>query len=155
LVAGLDLIPDRLQLARELGASLTLNPAAEDVPLALGEITGGRGPDLVIVATSDTDAVGKALRLVRRGGRVLLFAQTVPGEMIPIDVARICMEEKKLIGSYSSSVDLQDKAAGLIFSREVNVAGLVSHRFPLARLKDGIRLASHPAENSLKVIIQP
>jgi L-iditol 2-dehydrogenase len=155
LVAGLDLIAARLQLARELGASLTLNPARDDVRQALEGITDGRGPDLVIVATADPDAVGNALRLVRRGGRVLLFAQTVPGETIPIEVARICMEEKKLIGSYSSSVALQDKAARLIFSRKVKVARLVSHRFPLARLEHGIRLASHPTEHSLKVIIQP
>ncbi len=154
-VAALDPIAARRRLAGELGARLALDPAAGDAAPALAEITEGRGPDLVIVATADHAAVDQALRLVRRGGRVLLFAQTVPGETIPIDVARICMEEKRLIGSYSSSVDLQEQAAELIFSRRVPVARLVSHRFPLAALEDAIRLAAHPTENSLKVMITP
>ena len=154
-VAGLDLIEGRRRLALDVGAHLALDPRRDDVGQAMGGLTEGRGPDLVIVATEAPEAVGSALKLVRRGGRVLLFAQTVPGETVPVDVARICMEEKKLIGSYSSSVDLQDKAAEMIFNRKVNVARLISHRFPLARINDGIRLASQPTENSLKVIVQP
>ena len=85
----------------------------------------------------------------------MLFAQTVPGEMIPVDASLICMEEKKLIGSYSASVELQEKAAHLIFAKEVNVARLISHRFALEMLLEGIHLASHPSEHSLKVVIQP
>lgn len=154
-VAGLDLIDRRLRLALELGARLGLNPARDDIGQALAEVTEGRGPDLVIVATADPAAIGSALKWVRRGGRVLLFAQTVPGETVPVDVARVCMEEKRLLGSYSSSVDLQDKAAELVFTRKVNVSRLISHRLPLQDLVEGIRLASNPTENSLKVIIQP
>jgi len=85
----------------------------------------------------------------------LLFAQTVPGEMIPIDASRICVEEKRLIGSYSASVELQQKSADLIFTRKINVARLVSHRFALELLSEGIHLASHPSDHSLKVVIQP
>jgi len=92
---------------------------------------------------------------VRRGGRVLLFAQTVPGEVIPVDASRICVEEKQLIGSYSASVDLQEKAARLVFSRRVNVRRLITHRFGLDSLPQGIHLASHPTEDSLKVMINP
>ena len=85
----------------------------------------------------------------------MLFAQTVPGEMIPVDASSICVEEKRLIGSYSASVDLQEKAARMIFSRKINVAALVSHRFALELLPEGIHLASHPSDQSLKVVIQP
>jgi len=154
-VAALDLIERRLELALGMGAEIALNPAKEDALEALAGSTNGRGPDLVVVATADPRAVGQAQEMVRRGGRVLLFAQTVPGETIPVDVSRICMEEKKLIGSYSSSMDLHDKAAEWIFSRKVRVAALISHRLPLDRLAEGVRLASTPSEHSLKVIIQP
>jgi L-iditol 2-dehydrogenase len=138
-----------------LGACAAFNPFRDDVERELRKLTDGRGPDLVIVANADPRAVGDAMRWVRRGGRVMLFAQTVPGETIPVDVSSICMEEKRLIGSYSSSIDLQDKAARLIFGRKVEVERLISHRLPLAELPQGIRLASNPTENSLKVIVQP
>jgi L-iditol 2-dehydrogenase len=154
-VLGLDFMDRRLELSRELGAHRALNPRREDIASAVGTLTEGRGADLAIVATADPRAVQSAQATVRRGGRVLLFAQTVPGETIPVDASRICVEEKRLIGSYSASVDLQAKAARLIFSRQVNVARLVSHRFALDLLREGIDLASHPSEDSLKVIIQP
>lgn len=155
LVVGLDLMDGRLQIARELGAALALNPKRDSIEPRLADLTDGRGPDLAILATADPDAVLTAQKTVRRGGRVLLFAQTVPGETIRVDASRICMEEKRLIGSYSSSVELQSRAADLIFRREINVASLVTHRFPLANLMEAIHLAAHPSADSMKVIVKP
>ncbi len=154
-VVGLDFMRSRLAVARELGAHHALDPRTPEVGTTLAKLTDGRGADLAIVATADPQAVADAQRLVRRGGRVLLFAQTVPGEVIAVDASRICMEEKQLIGSYSASVELQEKAAYLIFKRKINVRRLVTHRFPLHRLPEAIHLASHPSEDSLKVVIQP
>ncbi len=154
-VMGLDFMQSRLAVARELGAQHALNARSPEVSARLAELTDGRGADLAIVATADPHAVADAQRLVRRGGRVLLFAQTVPGETISVDASRICMEEKQLIGSYSASVELQEKAADIIFKKKINVKRLVTHRFPLHRLQEAIHLASHPSEDSLKVVIQP
>ncbi len=154
-VVGLDFLGSRLAAARESGALIALNPARDDVRAAVAGLTEGRGADLAIVAAASPGAVEDAQSIVRRGGRILLFAQTVPGEMISVDASRICVEEKKLIGSYSASVELQEKAAHLIFSRKVNVAKLISHRFGLELLPEAIHLASHPSEHSLKVVIQP
>jgi L-iditol 2-dehydrogenase len=154
-VVGLDFIENRLNIARELGAMEALNPDRDDVGSVIARLTEGRGADLAIVAAANPKAIEDAQRITRRGGRVLLFAQTVPGEMIPVDASRICVEEKKLIGSYSASIELQEKAAHLIFSRKINVSRLISHRYALELLPEGIHLASHPSEYSLKVVIQP
>lgn len=154
-VIGLDFLQSRLNIARELGAFAALNPESDDVPGAVAKMTENRGADLAIVAAANPRAIEDAQRIVRRGGRVLLFANTVPGEMVPVDASRICVEEKKLIGSYSASIELQEEAARLIFSRKINVARLISHRFALEQLPEGIHLASHPSEHSLKVVIQP
>ncbi len=154
-VVGLDFLESRLAVALELGAVAALNPERDDVSGAVTRLTEGRGADLAIVAAASPRAIEDAQGIVRRGGRILLFAQTVPGEMISVDASRICVEEKRLIGSYSASVELQEKAAHLIFSRTINVARLVSHRFALELLPEGIHLASHPTDHSLKVVIQP
>ncbi len=154
-VVGLDFLESRLEIARQLGAFAALHPERDNVSAAVAGLTEGRGADLAIVAAASPRAVEDAQRIIRRGGRVLLFAQTVPGERIPVDASCICVEEKKLIGSYSASIELQEKAAHLIFSRKINVARLISHRFALELLPEGIHLASHPSEHSLKVVIQP
>jgi L-iditol 2-dehydrogenase len=154
-VVGLDLMEPRLEMARRLGAEFALDPRRDDVRGAIAGLTEGRGADLVIVATADPRAIASAQEMARRGGRVLLFAQTIPGELVAVDASRICVEEKKLIGSYSASVELQDKAASLLFSRKVRVKELVSHRFALDRLMEGVHLAAHPSADSLKVLIRP
>lgn len=154
-VIGLDLLDRRLEISHNLGAHYALNPRKDDVSAVVGKLTEGRGADLAIVATADPQAIGVAMNLIRRGGRVMLFAQTVPGEFVPVDASMICMEEKRLIGSYSASVDLQSVAADLIFTQKVKVADLISHRLPLDMMSEGIRMASNPSEDSLKVVIQP
>jgi L-iditol 2-dehydrogenase len=154
-VVGLDFMPSRLDVARELGAQFAFLPDSDEAVSTIARLTDGRGADLAIVATTDQRAVTGAQDMIRRGGRVLLFAQTVPGERMTVDTSCICMQEKQLIGSYSSSIELQDKAARMIFDREVNVARLVTHRFALEQLQEGVELAAHPSLDSLKVMIQP
>ena len=51
---------------------------------------------------------------IRPGGRVMLFASTQHGEA-PFDPAAVCMDEKTLMGSYSSSVTINDEVARLVF----------------------------------------
>ncbi len=60
-----------------------------------------------------------------------------------------------LLGCYSASVDLQQESARLVFSGELPVEDLISHRLPLDCIGSGIELALHPSEESLKIIVQP
>jgi L-iditol 2-dehydrogenase len=90
----------------------------------------------------------------RPGGRIMLFAQTQRSE-VAIDPAAVCVDEKTLMGSYSASVDLQDENVRLVFSGEIDFARLISHRFPLEKSVEAIQLASHPAPDSMKIVIQP
>jgi L-iditol 2-dehydrogenase len=70
-----------------------------------------------------------------------------------IDLASICLDEKDLIGSYSSDFTLQSEAARLVFSRRLDVRPLISHRFPLEQTAAAIALASKPTEDSLKILV--
>jgi L-iditol 2-dehydrogenase len=90
----------------------------------------------------------------RPGGRVLLFAQTARGE-VTIDPAAVCVDEKTLLGSYSASVDLQEESVRFVMSREMDLARLISHRFPLGHSVEALQLAARPQPDSLKVVIQP
>ena len=71
----------------------------------------------------------------------------------PLDLASVCLDEKDLLGSYSSDFTLQDEVARLVFSRRLDVRQLISHRFPLEQTAAAIRLASKPTEDSLKIIV--
>lgn len=153
-VLATDLFSPRREIAESFGAA-ALDPTTRDVPSVCREYTEGRGADVAVVAVASTRVINEALAAVRPGGRVLLFAQTRLGEEAPVDVGQVCVQEKALLGSYSSDIDLQPLTADLLFSGKIQVAPLITHRFPLDRIAEALEVASNPGPESLKVVVQP
>jgi len=78
----------------------------------------------------------------------------LPSPISPIDLASICLDEKDLIGSYSSDFTLQSEVARLVFSRRLDVRRLITHRFPLEQTAEAVALAAKPTSDSLKILVQ-
>lgn len=149
-----DLLPQRLKIGESLGVQETIDASSHDVVERIRALTEGRGADAAMLAVAADRLIQPALDAVRPGGRVLLFAQTVRSQAA-LDPASICVDEKVLLGSYSASVDLQEESARLVFSGELPLERLITHRFPLARAVEAFALAADPQPDSLKVVIQP
>jgi L-iditol 2-dehydrogenase len=149
-----DLHPARLTIANSFGLKLTVDASKADAGQAVREMTEGRGADAVILAVGGNSLIRPAIDATRPGGRVLLFAQTVRGE-VAIDPAAVCVDEKTLLGSYSASVDLQEESVRFVMNREMDLERLISHRFPLESGVEALKLAAHPQPDSMKIVIQP
>jgi L-iditol 2-dehydrogenase len=154
-VVATDTIRHRRELSPRVGASECWDPRQSDVEREVKALTEGRGADLVVVATSVRGLVEQAIHCSRPGSRILLFAQTSHQEQVELSGADICVGERTLFGSYSASVDVQKESARLVFSGELPVEDLISHRLPLGSIEAGIELATHPDEESLKIVMQP
>jgi L-iditol 2-dehydrogenase len=160
-VIATDTKPVRRELGKRFGALEVFDPGsassggAQDLSKLIKSITSGRGADLAIVAASAPNIVGQAIAETRPGARILLFAQTSDKERIEVSGAAICVGERTLCGSYSASVDIQKESADLVFSGALPVEQLVSHRFALNRIHEGIERAMHPDEVSLKIVVNP
>jgi L-iditol 2-dehydrogenase len=154
-VAATDLMPERMRLARKFGARHVWR--GDDPRLAdhVHRLTGGRGLDAAIVAVPSDDAVAQALALVRGAGQVLLFAHTRRGHPAAVDLATVCVDEKDLLGSYSSDVTLQAEVARLVFGRRLDVRPLITHTFPLIDTAAAVGLAAEPRPDSLKIVVHP
>ena len=149
-----DLFPQRLKISKRFGLEETVDVSQTDLVSRVRELTEGRGADAVILAVGGNKLIRPAMDACRPGGRVLLFAQTVHGEAV-IDPGAVCVDEKTLLGSYSASVDLQEESVRFVFSREMDLEGLISHRFSLEESLKALNLAAHPQADSLKIVIQP
>ena len=154
-IAATDTMTERLETAARCGAEFAWNPLKMDIAAEVKRLTEGRGADLVIVAASARGIVNQAIASSRPGARILLFAQTSSTEQIEASGADICVGERTLFGCYSASVDLQSESAHLVFSGELPVEELISHRLPLGNIRSGFHLALHPESKSLKIIVQP
>lgn len=154
-VIGSDLLEARRKWGRQFGAERTLDGRDPEWAETVRRITHGRGADAAIVAVPGEEPVIQAQDALRGGGSLLLFAHTVRGEKTPLDLARVCVDEKALLGSYSSDFTLQSEVARLVFSRRLEVRPLVTHRFPLESATQAIALAAHPDPAALKVVVEP
>jgi L-iditol 2-dehydrogenase len=148
-----DLYPERLTISKSFGLENTIDASRADTVKTVREQTEDRGADAAIVAVGGNGLIRTAMDAVRPGGRVLLFAQTVRGEAT-IDPAAICVDEKRLLGSYSASVELQEDSVRFVMGREMNLEGLISHRFPLSNSVEALQLAARPQPDSMKIVIQ-
>ena len=156
-VLASDLYPERHAIAATFGLDHPLDARGDVVAAAMSE-TGGRGADVALVAVGADALIRTAMEAIRPGGRVMLFASTQHCEA-PFDPAAVCVDEKTLMGSYSSSVSINDEVAQLVFSGyrdgTFDLTRLISHRFPLEEAVAAIHLASHPQADSMKIVIQP
>ncbi len=151
-----DLYPERHAIAAGFGLKHPIHAATENVAARAREATEGRGADAVVLAVGGNGLIRTAMEAVRPGGKVLLFAQTQHGEAI-FDPAAVCMDEKFLLGSYSSSIDIEHEVEDLVFNGYRNgfdLTRLISHRFPLEQAVEAIQVASNPCASSMKIMIE-
>lgn len=165
-VVATDLMRSRLKLARRFGAKRTVlvhaDTAGRTEPRELSELTP-RTPhlsitrfpsiDAAVLAVPSDAALQQALQWVRGAGQVMLFAHTRRGAMTEVDLASVCVDEKDLLGSYSSDFTLQREVARVVFSRQLDVRQLITHRFPLEETAAAVNLAARPTRDSLKIVV--
>jgi L-iditol 2-dehydrogenase len=152
-----DLYPERHAIASRFGLTDPIEAGRENVVERVFEETDGRGADAVVLAVGGNALIKTAMDAVRPGGRVMLFAQTQHGEAT-IDPGAVCMDEKTLMGSYSSSFEILDEVTDLVFGGYRNgfdLTQLISHRFPLEQAVEAIEVASHPKADSMKIMLEP
>jgi L-iditol 2-dehydrogenase len=148
-----DPMPERRAKSLALGAIESFDPTNGKLVEEVKTRTEGRGADAVLVAVAHPAVVEEALAAARPGGRVLLFAANDPVTRIGFPASAVGIDEKEILGSYSAAVDIQEEAAALVLQKKLPVMEIVTHRFPLARIQEGLELAANPTSESLKVLI--
>lgn len=152
-----DLYAERHAIAAQYGLKDPIHAGSENVVGRVFAATEGRGADAVILAVGGNALIKTAMDAVRMGGKVLLFAQTQHGEAT-FDPGAVCMDEKTLMGSYSSSFEILDEVTEIVFDGYRNgfdLTQLISHRYTLDEAVEAIDVASHPKGDSMKIMIEP
>ena len=99
---AVDLDDDKLELARSLGATHTVNASHDDATEQIMEITGGRGVDAAFEALGRPGTVQQAFQSVADGGRVVMIGIAAAGETVPLEITRIVRRGVKIMGSYGA-----------------------------------------------------
>jgi 2-desacetyl-2-hydroxyethyl bacteriochlorophyllide A dehydrogenase len=138
-----DLIPERLDVARRLGAT---SAATSDMDI---DAQGMAAFDVVIETAGVSETVPAALRRVRPGGRVVLTG--IPMDPSPIETRWIVWRELEIHGSFIYDASDFARAAARIQDGSVRALDLVTHRFSLEQISDAFEWTAR--RGGLKTLI--
>ncbi|MFO7779640.1 MAG: zinc-binding dehydrogenase, partial [Nitriliruptoraceae bacterium] len=143
----------RRDAAAELGATMTVDPTAADLPTVVADATGGRGADVAVVCIGHPELVNDALRLVRVRGRVSIFAGLSGRGWAEIEANLVHYRELTVVGASNSARAHYERAVDLICRGWIDTERLVTHRFPLDRASEAIDFVA--SGEGLKVAVIP
>lgn len=147
-----DPIPERRELAVELGAASSFDPAA-DVGTFLEQATGGRLADRVIVCTGAQPAIKQAFDVVEPGGEILWFAPTHPDNRVQVPFNWAWREGITQHVSYGAAPRDMEQAIDLLAKGVVDVDAMVTHRFGLAEAQEAFRVTAEG--EAVKAVVAP
>lgn len=153
-IIAVDIIADKLALARRLGATHIINAQNEDAVDAIRSLTGGNGIDYAVEACGTTRTIEQAFQAVKNNGGLCVFASHPPaGQKISIDpFDLIC--GKQLRGSWGgeSAPDRDIPIwADLYLQGKIPLRELITHRFPLSDINTAIALLRSGAAGRILV----
>jgi len=153
-IVMIDLVDERLNVAKELGADETINAGKENSVEKVQQLTGGYGADIVIEAIGSPVTWEQALRLARKGGTILEFGGCPPRTEIKLNTEMLHYGELTVLGTFHTTPLHFRKALNLISSRTVDVRPLVTKRMRLEDIKQAFEILS-TSKNEIKIAIAP
>jgi threonine dehydrogenase-like Zn-dependent dehydrogenase len=157
IVTGLKRDAKKLALAREFGATDTINVEEHDAVAAVREMTGGRGADVVVDVTAyATAAVTQAIDMVRRCGTVVLAGTKGPHPVENFLSDKIVGKEIRVQGALGVDFRAYAPAVKLIESGRFPLEKMHTHTFPLEKAEHAIKILAGevPGEEAIHIALK-
>jgi 2-desacetyl-2-hydroxyethyl bacteriochlorophyllide A dehydrogenase len=145
--------PIRLRRERALanGATFVVDPCTEDVEAAVRSIKR-IGVDVVFECAGNLALQANSLKMVRKGGTVVLFGVSPQDGLISISPFEVNERELRITGSYNNPFATA-RALQLLAGKAVRVDNLITHRLPLERYLDVFRIFGRSDTVKLMVLM--
>jgi threonine dehydrogenase-like Zn-dependent dehydrogenase len=137
-VIGIDVIEERLELARRLQLCDEVLPAGPDNVAQVKELTGGHGVERAVDCSANDTARAVAIRATRKWGRIVFLGEGGKVEFNPSP--DIIHDQKTIFGSWVSSTWLMEELVERLVRWKLHPAYLVTHRFALDRVSEAFAL---------------
>ncbi|XZE53232.1 zinc-dependent alcohol dehydrogenase [Planctomycetaceae bacterium SH139] len=152
LVIATDVAADRLDVARQLGADVTLNASQLDIPAEVRQLTAGRGADAVLEVVGHQQTVNDAIAAVRKGGAVTLVGNLSPTIEFPLQ--SVVTREITVQGSCASQGEYP-QCIRLLSSGAIKVAPLITAKSTLAEGAEWFAKLYEGVPGAMKVLVCP
>ncbi len=144
-------VPERLEVARNVGASWVGNPNNIDVVEAILEKVPF-GPDVVFECAGEQETIDQAVDLVRPGGKIMLVG--IPrAQRVSFVIDKLRRKEISVINVRRQNKCMQP-AVDMVASGKVNVEFMITHRFKLEQTQQAFDLVAGYRDGVVKALIE-
>jgi threonine dehydrogenase-like Zn-dependent dehydrogenase len=152
-----DLHDYRLEMAKKLGATHTLNPTRDNVIEAIKEITGGQMADVAVEAAGRPETAHEVFDALRLHGTAIIFGIAHDEDVFPFDWNAMTGKLPRMIVTNSArSGDMPDTVAAtvdLVQQGRLSLQHLMTHRMGWQDVGKAYEIYSGKLDNSLKVVM--
>ena len=142
----------RLAMAKEFGATMTVNPGkGENLEQAVQEISGSSGMDKSFECVGKESTFIEAINNLRRNGLATIVG-IFEEKNITINAMRFITHEIRVQGAQGYCWDFP---IAIKMAQHIDPGKLITHTFPLYDLKKALETCFDPKANSIKVIVNP
>src|SRR5690606_5695652 len=155
-IFAVDALPERLAMARDLGADVTINYQERDPVEVILEATNGRGVDVAVEALGTQTTFENCLRVLRPGG-VLSSLGVYSGKLtLPLDAFAAGLGDHTLVTTLCPGGKARmRRLMNVLESGRADLRPLVTHRFTLDQIEEAYDLFANQRDGVLKVAIRP
>jgi len=156
LIIGVDGNNERLEIASQMGANVTLNATDGDPVAAIKKLTEGRGVDVAIEALGRQETFENALRAIRPGG-TLSSLGVYSGKLVaPYEAFYAGLGDQKIVTTLCpGGKERMRRLMTMIENHRVDLRPLVTHKFALDDINEAFDLFSYQRDRVLKVALYP
>jgi 2-desacetyl-2-hydroxyethyl bacteriochlorophyllide A dehydrogenase len=148
-----DIEDAKLKLAKEKGATVTINPKNEDPVKKVLEITDG-GVDVGFEVIGLVETIKKVIACVRKGGKAVVVGMCF--DNVPISfVDEVMTREIKLMSPQDHLKSEIPQVIKFIESGRFDLSKSVSHKLPLKDVNEAIRILNERIGNPVRVVLEP
>lgn len=154
-LVAVDIVPEKLKLARELGATHAVNSREEDPVKVVRDITGGKMADLAVECAGSVRSVEAGIDCVGVSGREVVIGCTGGHQKFSYEPDQLVARELSIIGSAAYLKEDYVTFLDLLAAGKINVKPLITHRFPLREAVEAFKLADDPGSARVKILLVP
>jgi threonine dehydrogenase-like Zn-dependent dehydrogenase len=155
-IIGIDTLPERLAVARRLGADHVVDFKKEDPITKIQEITDGRGVDVAIEALGTQGTFESAMKALRPGGTLSSLGVYSTDLRIPLGAFAAGLGDIKIVSTLCpGGKERMRRLMEVVGSGRADLKPLVTHRFKLDQIEAAYELFANQRDGVLKVAITP
>ena len=155
-VIAIDVVDDKLEIARKLGADIVINNQKDDPVEVILDITGGNGVDVAVEMAGTQEAVNQCTASVRHNGTLVFYSWITRD--VTLNISRWHNNSLNIVNTGLVHHSMEERriwtplALRPVIQNQIDVKSLITHRFPMNQIVEAFEVA-RTDPSAIKVVL--